>query len=273
MRDQISPDEGQRLFGLDPAGYDAVRPEYPAWIFTELADSGALTAGASILEIGPGTGLATRRLIERGAKQLTLVEPDERLHKILRRSTAGHGDCRILHARFEDAELTERSFDLIVAATCFHWLDPDTRLRRMGRLLRDGGTVALMWNVLTAPGRPDPFHDATRELLAPLAVNPSGGPEALPFALDRTARAAEARRAGFEMTSYSESRWTLRLSATQIGTLYGTFSHIQRLEPRARARTLEALVRVAEDAFEGHVERNVTSCLYRLVAGSGDRGK
>ena len=55
--------EGRRLFGLDPAGYRAGRPDYPGAIYETLVQRCGLGPTARVLEIGPGTGLVTRHLL------------------------------------------------------------------------------------------------------------------------------------------------------------------------------------------------------------------
>lgn len=260
----IDRTEGRHLFGLNPDGYDATRPAYPQWIFEELASSGALYSGAATLEIGPGTGRATRRLIEYGADPLTLVEPDSRFEKLLHEATSRLPTCTVLRTYFEDARLEAQQFDLAVAATSFHWIDPITGMVKLRKLLRNEGTAALIWNVLQDLDKPDPFHEATEALLSPLAASPSGRPNAIPFALDRAAREADARRGGFDEVTYSESRWSFQLRTEQVGQLYEGFSPIQRLDADARKTLLDALMRIAETQFGGVVERNVTSCMYRL---------
>ena len=264
MSEFIDRREGRRLFGLAPEAYDASRPDYPDWIFEELCETQALFDGAATLEIGPGSGRATRRLIEHGADPITLVEPDERFFRMLAFANDGVRTCTTLHASFEQAPLTDAEFDLAVAATSFHWVEPDSGLRKLRRILKPGGTAALIWNVFQDLDRADPFHDATAQLLAPLAVSPSGAPDGIPFALDRDARRADALRAGFEHVTYSESRWSFLLDTEQTGKLYEGFSHIQRLDAAARTLLIEKLKRIADEEFGGRVERNVTSCLYRL---------
>lgn len=265
MPEQIDRREGRRLFGLDPRGYDDSRPDYPLWIFERLRALGALAPGTETLEIGPGTGKATRRLLEYGADPLTLLEPDERFAALLAAIQRGSAaDCRVVHQGFEEAVLPEGRFDLIAAATSFHWIEPMPGLRKARRLLREGGAAALFWNVLQDLDKGDPFHDATDGLLSALAAGPSGAPDTVPYALDRAAREADARAAGFDRVAYFESRWTLTLDTEQVGRLYGGFSSVQRLAPRAREELLRQLMEIARSGFDGEVERNVTSCLYVL---------
>lgn len=261
--DRIDRAEGRRLFGLDPERYDHGRPEYPAWVFDALEASGALRDGAMTLEIGPGSGLATGVLLERGARPLTLVEPDPRLAAWLRERLAT-AEATVVNASFEDAALPDQAFELVAAATAFHWIEPASGLAKVRRLLKAGGTAALIWNVFQDMDKADAFHEATKALLSPLASSPSGAPDTLPFALDRAAREREALAAGFTEVTYEETRWAYQIDADQVKALYGNFSSIQRLTPRAREALLDDLARIAREQFDGRVIRNMTTCLYQL---------
>ena len=81
---QIDRSFGRQAFGADAANYDRARPAYPDWVFEQLADVCGLGPGSAVLEIGPGTGTATRRLLTAGARVIA-IEPDIRLADFLRR--------------------------------------------------------------------------------------------------------------------------------------------------------------------------------------------
>lgn len=262
MTRPIDPSEGRALFGLNPEAYDTVRPDYPPWVYERLRDSSALAKGAATLEIGAGSGLATRRLLEHGAGPLTVIEPDVRfaplLESILERSTA---ECRLIRESFEDARLDRGAFDLVAAATAFHWVEQRAGLTKIFDVLRPGGYIALWWNIFQVLDRHDAFHEATYSLLAQLARSPSES-EGIPFALDRIQRETALDRAGFRDIQYTESHWTLTLGTAQVGALYETFSGIQRLPEDERRNLLDALMRIGDERFDGRVERHMTTCLY-----------
>jgi SAM-dependent methyltransferase len=264
MPDIIDRSEGRRLFGLDPDHYCDARPDYPAAIYRLLVEHGAIRPGSATLEIGAGPGLATRRLLELGADPLTVVEPDARFEASLEALAAeASARMQIVTAAFEEAALPTAAFDLVAAATSYHWLDPNVALAKIAAVLRPGGHVALWWNIFGDLDRPDPFHDATRELLADTAISPSGAPDAIPFGLDRAAREAEFARSGeFAEVVYAESKWTLTLDTARVGKLYEGFSHIQRMPALARERLLVQLMEIADAEFGGRVERNVISPIY-----------
>jgi len=262
MPKQIELNEGRRLFGLNPQGYEDARPEYPIWIFDRLRERGALVDGTPTLEIGAGTGKATRRLLEYGARPLTIVEPDTRFATMLGALTKSSPHIPVIHESFEEVVLAENQFHLITAATAFHWIEPNAGLLKIKRLLKANGFVALFWNVLSDADKEDLFHNATQSVLSPLAMNPLEKPDSVPFALDREARQAGAKAAGFQNTEYFESRWSVVMSTDEIGKLYESFSHIQRLDADSRAKVLNELRDIADRQFGGKVVRNITTSLY-----------
>jgi hypothetical protein len=63
--------------------------------------------------------------------------------------------------------LAEKSYDLGLSATAFHWLKEAFALEKIANLLRPGGWRPAVWNVFGDDSRPDPFHEATKELPGP----------------------------------------------------------------------------------------------------------
>ena len=244
--------------------YHESRPPYPEWMFNLLVQQKALYPGTRTLEIGPGNGLATRKLVAFGASPVTLVEPDNRFAQLLESISDHDGEpCRIIHKPFEETQLPASSFDLVIVATSFHWLDPLTRVEKLAKLTRSGGAVALLWNVFQDLNLPDPFHEATKEMLAELSNSPSGKPDGMPFALDRRARESEfTANNDFELRMYAESYWKLVLKPRDVHSLYEGFSNISRLPLAERTDLLNRLESVAKSKFSGRVERNMTSPLY-----------
>lgn len=70
-------DHAQRGLSFDAAAaqYDAARPGYPPALFDAVEDlTGRPLRGSRVIDVGAGTGIATRLLRERGAR-VTAVEP------------------------------------------------------------------------------------------------------------------------------------------------------------------------------------------------------
>jgi SAM-dependent methyltransferase len=259
VANHIDRAEGRFAFGSNPAAYHAARPVYPDWVFETLRDRCGLKEGAAVFEIGPGTGIATRRMLDLGANPLVAIEPDQRLGAYLRRENPDQA-LVVKLSTFEDAALPEAAFDLGVSATAFHWLEERTALAKIASLLRPGGWWAMVSNVFGDDSRPDPFHDATKELLGGPS-SPSAGTGNVPFALDHKAREAAIVQAdafdGFEKWI---SAWSLSLDADQTAALYATYSNVSRRPDRSAV--LAELRRIATEEFSGRISRNMITSLY-----------
>lgn len=253
---------GREAFGADPANYHAARPPYPQAAWEALVQRAGLRAGIDIIEIGAGTGLATLPLLAHDPAQLLAIEPDVRLATFLANSVADPR-LEVIAESFEEIEPAPASFDLAVSATAFHWLDAVPALRRMHSLLRDGGSVALIWNVFGDSSRPDPFHDATTQLFEGHRVSTSaGGSDRPPFALDEAARLADFAAAGFAADAPQFLRWTLALDPDGVRALYATYSNVTALPAHEQTRLLDTLHYVAAQQFAGRVERNMITAIY-----------
>jgi SAM-dependent methyltransferase len=258
---QIDRSEGRRLFGLDPAGYDSARPGHVDRAYEILVERCGLAPGTSVLEIGPGTGQATRRLLALGASPLLAIEPDPALAAHLEESLAA--SIVIRGVTLEDAALAPASFDLAVAASSFHWVDERIGLAKLSEALRPGGWVAIWWTLFGEGGKPDAFMQAIDPLLENLDRSPTVGAEGRPpHALDTQARAAALDAAGFESPEHELIRWSANWDSRGIRDLYATFSPIANLDTESRTAILGEIARVAEQNFGGRVERTLLTSIY-----------
>ncbi|HET9897379.1 MAG TPA: methyltransferase domain-containing protein [Streptosporangiaceae bacterium] len=124
-------------FGPVAQAYERFRPGYPA----ELCDLVMAYAGRPVrtaLEIGAGTGKATRLFAQRGVA-VTATDPDGAMLAELRRHVPA--DVTTVQAAFEDLRPGQR-YGLVYAAAALHWTTPRGRWPRMAALLEPGGVVA-----------------------------------------------------------------------------------------------------------------------------------
>jgi SAM-dependent methyltransferase len=136
--------ERANSFGSAAARYDRHRPRYPAGLIADLVDRQGIRA----LDVGAGTGIATAQLRDAGADVLA-VEPDPQMAEIARQK-----ELAVEVAGFEDWDPRGRTFDLVVFAQSFHWVEPEAALRKVRTLLTPGGRLALLWNRIV-PVTPD----------------------------------------------------------------------------------------------------------------------
>ena len=144
-------------FEIAAGRYDRARPVYPSELFDELLALTAVVAGDRVLEIGCGTGIATRALAARGLR-VTCVELGSALAAVARENLADMAEVEVLHGSFEEWEAPVAvRFDLVVAATAWHWIDPAVRYHNAWRLLRRGGHLAYWSATHVFPVGGDPF--------------------------------------------------------------------------------------------------------------------
>jgi ubiquinone/menaquinone biosynthesis C-methylase UbiE len=124
----------------DVAGlYAAARPTYPREAVDWIVDS----PGREIVDVGAGTGLFTALLTERSSA-VTAVEPSVRMLEELR-SALPH--VAAVEGSGERMPLPDASADLITFAQAWHWVDVAAASSEAARVLRRGGSLALIWNL------------------------------------------------------------------------------------------------------------------------------
>jgi len=112
--------------------------------------------GAEVLEVGAGTGQATRGLLEHGWR-VVAPEPGRQLAVVARRVLAGRGEVDLVVSPFERWQADGRTFDVVLAATSWHWLDPRVAHRRAAELLRPAGCLAIVTTEHVLPPDGDDF--------------------------------------------------------------------------------------------------------------------
>jgi SAM-dependent methyltransferase len=203
--------------------YHQARPDYPAELFTALISAAGLAPGARLLEVGCGTGKATLPLAARGFR-ITCLEPGRHLAATARRNLAGY-DVHMVQRAFEDWTPADgERFDLIYAATAWHWIDPAVGYELAWRWLRPGGQLAIWGAGHVFPAGGDPFfreiqdvYDEIGEGLPPGSSYPAPGEQP-------DERAAIEASGLFDVTLIQHFDWEVRYSAAEYIALLSTFS-------------------------------------------------
>jgi SAM-dependent methyltransferase len=125
------------------AFYDRARPNYPEQLFDDLFALGNLRPGTRVLEIGCGTGQASRPLARRGCR-LVCVELGEKLAEIAPLNLVDFPLVDVVTAS-NSIRGNRRELTLTwCLPQAWHWLDPSTRYGKAARLLKPGGLLALV---------------------------------------------------------------------------------------------------------------------------------
>jgi SAM-dependent methyltransferase len=146
-----------RVFDEVPELYDRVRPGYPDKMFADLVSVAGLQPGSSVLEVGCGTGQATRSLAALGFS-ITAVEPGAGLVAVARTRLGAFSNVTIEQSTFEEWDDFRRRFDVLVAAAAWHWVDPSIGWQRAHDVLHPSGWMALLGNVVVRrPEEPEVY--------------------------------------------------------------------------------------------------------------------
>lgn len=127
-------------FGRFAEAYHRGRPSYPAEAAAWLVGGEARV----VLELGAGTGQLTGGLVEQG-HAVHATDPDPAMVELLEAEVPG---CSAKVASAEEIPAHDRSVDVVVCATAFHWFDHERALPEIARVLKPGGHLAVVWNLV-----------------------------------------------------------------------------------------------------------------------------
>ncbi|MFF0412698.1 class I SAM-dependent methyltransferase [Kitasatospora sp. NPDC004745] len=136
--------EAARSFGGVAVEYGRGRPGYPEELFDAVERlSGRSLKNARVLDVGAGTGIATRLLAARGA-DVVAVEPSAGMAAQFLASSPG---LPLVRAGGDELPFHDGSADLVTYAQAFHWTRPELAVPEAVRVLRPGGALAAWWNI------------------------------------------------------------------------------------------------------------------------------
>lgn len=235
-----------QLFDQQADRYDRCRPTYPGAVIDEVL--GPEPNGLDVLDVGCGTGIASRQMAERGANVVG-VEAAPRMADIAR----GHG-IEVDTAAFEDWEPAGRSFDRVTSAQAWHWLDLPASTAKAASLLRPGGRLCLFWS---AGCHPDDLADELSQVYE--RWFPNVGSPGFGYAASRPAdrrsglgavRDAIAAVPEFGPLAEEWIPWTGQYDRDQWLDLLVSRSDHAALDPAVRERLFEA-IGAAIDSYGG----------------------
>ena len=137
--------------------YDKVRWDYPDQLFSDIITYTG-TDSKIALEIGAGTGKATAPFLNAGFN-VTAVELGENMSSFLQNKFKDNNNFNVITAEFEEVVLNESSYDLVYAASAFHWIDAQIGCPKVFNILKPGGTFALIRNNVLSPDGETLYED------------------------------------------------------------------------------------------------------------------
>jgi SAM-dependent methyltransferase len=243
----------KKTFDTVPTLYDSRRPGYPAALINDILRLSHIPARGSILEIGCGTGQATRPFADRGYR-MTCLDIGAHLAAVASRKFQGYDNVTVIAESFESWNPKTTKYHLAIAATSFHWLDPAVRYTKVSQILRRGGSLAVFTNVHIR--RDEGFfaevQNIYRKIAPTLCQRKPEAPEPLGIepGLDL-----------FEEPITRRYPWDEQYTADKYIALLGTYSdHISLPKPE-REELFRAITELINASYKGVILKHYESML------------
>lgn len=205
-------------FGRAAAAYESGRPGYPSaaveWLLAPVREQGR---ALRVADVGAGTGKLTRAVVGLGA-DVVAIDPDATMLASLRDNVRG---IPTFAGTAEDLPLPDSGLDAVVMGQAWHWVEPDAGSREVGRVLRAGGVLGLIWNIR------DDRVEWVRRLTGAMGAShgerliADGGPRVAEPLVDLEHRSWE---------------WSRPIAVPQLGDLVFSRSDVITASPDERAR-------------------------------------
>lgn len=121
-----------RLYSNKARVYAQSRPDYAPEALEAFQNATRIPPHSVVLDVGSGTGLLTRHLLEY-YDTVYALEPTPAMRRIAENDLGDQPGFHSLDARAEDIPLPEHSVDLITAGQAIHWFEPEPSLRAFQR--------------------------------------------------------------------------------------------------------------------------------------------
>ena len=229
-------------FGGDAGKYDRARPDYPLELVERIV---AGSPGVDLLDVGCGTGISSRLFQTAGCRVLG-IDPDSRMAAV-----AAESGIATEITTFEEWDPAGRTYDIVVAAQSWHWVDPVAGAAKAAQVLRPNGRLAVFWNAFDPPHELRAgFAEVFRRVLPDSPFGAFWARPALDTYRAGRAKAAEAMRqvGGFEEPEEWLSHWEIPYTRAEWLDLVPTTGGFTQNSPTLQRELLDGLGAVVDAA-------------------------
>jgi SAM-dependent methyltransferase len=244
-------DDKRLSFNEAAQNYDEVRPSYPAELFDTLFQ--VLASQPEIVEVGPGTGQATKDLLARGAT-VRAIELGPAMAARLR-SNLRTDRLRVSVGDFEELEIPEASADAVFSATAYHWIARAAQTDRPASILRPGGALAIVDLIQVDSASDLGFFAAAQSIYERYGEGHTGSPAPTRDRVDPAIRAVLEADGRFDQVVVRHYDWDQTYNAPDYRKLMLSYSGTQMLDEADRVGLLDDMQSFIERDFDGRVTR------------------
>jgi trans-aconitate methyltransferase len=254
------PDDIRLSFNEVPEIYDRVRPSYPAHLFDTFQ---MLPADPEIVEVGPGTGQATKDLLARGASVLAIEIGPATAAKL--RSNLSSDRLQVTVGDFEVIENQVSEADAVFSASAYHWVSREAQTDRPAAILRPGGVVAIVDPIQVDSPEDAGFFAAAQQIYERFGQGHSGPPAPHRGSVDPAIHTVLDADPRFDSIAVRRYDWDQTYSASEYRDLMLSFSGIQMMDEPDREGLLDDIESFILSDFGDSVTRPLVVTLTTAV--------
>lgn len=232
--------------------YNEIRPGYPDELFSTLIKVTGLLPSHTILEIGPGTGQATKPLAALG-NRITGIELGATLARVAAIELSPHPNVSIITGAFEDVSIPENTFDVVLAATSFHWIRDVVKFKKSYAALKNDKYLIIIHTHHISDDQGDVFFKASLPIFDRFdfidVPNPSlPSAESIgPTAIDESL---------FKLVHFQCFREVLTYTGEEFRKLLNTYSNHLAAPKDQLEKFLNEIERFIDHEFGGSIEKH-----------------
>jgi SAM-dependent methyltransferase len=243
--------ERRLVFGEVAELYDRHRPTYPPALVDDLIGLAGLDGSQAVLEVGAGTGKASRLFTDRGIPVLA-IEPSAEMAAVAGRNGGGNAAVEIEQTDFEAWDPRGRRFPLVFSAQAWHWVTPEVGLAKARDVLLPRGVLAPFWNRVAwdNAGVREALMDVYARVAPDLSPDGPMHPASLHVDVGDRWKDEIATAEGLADAEVRFYEWEQKYSAAEYTGLLATASEVRLLDVERREPFLAAV----SEAIEAHGE-------------------
>ena len=251
------PDDIRLSFNEVAAIYDQVRPSYPPEMYDALFQM--MPSQPRIVEVGPGTGQATRDLLARGASVLA-IEIGPAMATTLR-SHFPSDRLRVMVGDFEVVDIEAGQADAVFSASAYHWISPAAQTDRPAAILRPGGVVAIVELIQVDSFEEAGFFAAAEPIYERYGQGDSGPPAPTRESVVPATYAVLSADSRFDCVEVRQYDWDQTYRASDYRNLMISYSGTQMMQESARVGLLDDMESLIRNEFGGTITRPLVVAL------------
>ncbi len=257
----------EQRFAFDQVAraYQAVRPDYADALIDDVIAYAGLRSGDVILDVGCGTGQATKSFATRGFAMLAL-DPGPQMIGAAREALAAFPNVSFAEATFEAWSPPAMPFRLITAAQSWHWVPPGAGFAKAAEVLAPDGTLAVFGHVPV--GLDPPLLEQFKQIYQ-RHIGYQGPPPEAWYLPDGPFKPAFEASALFGPITHRCYPWQWRHTTASYLAFLRTRSDHQVMAPAQREAVFDAIA-AAIDGYGGAFAFDYETHLYMAHRASAD---